>query len=423
MFKREKYLDNIIDKLNLLRGEIKSRGKLGLYDINNHCEDFFCSILNIIYDSNLENLNAKHLNYPGIDLGDKNTGISYQITSEKDSSKIEVAIETVIDKNVYQTFKHLRFLILTEKQGSYTKEFKTDGLIEFDKDKDILDIDDLFKLIKNLTTDKVIALSNFIDKEIETIKESLEVKSKTDEIKTPASLIDFEGIKLIQPTIDNIIHFEVDLIIENLNGKTSASLYRLLQDNKVIQDKITYPFILANSCQKQLSPFVIYVNNIPSGAVNHFSQEKLKIDKNKLTYEYAQFDNYTPSSLLKIDYPFLSILYLILTLKKGISELSIDINIRIKSPRNFFLQQNEGDAFPYDSRMNLYYADGNSFEIKTNLKNITQELLYTFYQNIFDHFIAKEHSLHPGFPFPILKKDVFDFNLSQYLKYYNLSGI
>jgi len=56
-------------------------------------EDLSRSLLNEIYDYQLENLNYEKNNYPGIDLGDKENNIGFQVTSRRDIRKIQDSLE------------------------------------------------------------------------------------------------------------------------------------------------------------------------------------------------------------------------------------------------------------------------------------------------------------------------------------------
>ena len=49
---------------------IDVENSIGNVDYNRAAEDFFCGILNILFDLRLQNLNYKSKNFPGIDLGD-----------------------------------------------------------------------------------------------------------------------------------------------------------------------------------------------------------------------------------------------------------------------------------------------------------------------------------------------------------------
>lgn len=153
------YIDFIVKTLNVLRQEIISRSKVGITDNNIALENFACDLLNKLYGYNLVNLNKIKKNYPGIDLGDSTNGIGVQITRTGKSSKIKETITKVKDHKCYEEFPHLKFLILTQKQQSYTFRDISDLNLKFNSDKDILDFDDLYirALYLSISTQKEIA--------------------------------------------------------------------------------------------------------------------------------------------------------------------------------------------------------------------------------------------------------------------------
>lgn len=83
MISRGKYIGEIVDATSLLQSKIATRASLGFFDINKFCEDFACELLNIVHNYNLSNLNSERSNEAGMDLGDKEKRIAFQITSDK----------------------------------------------------------------------------------------------------------------------------------------------------------------------------------------------------------------------------------------------------------------------------------------------------------------------------------------------------
>ncbi|MCI7086733.1 MAG: SMEK domain-containing protein, partial [Lachnobacterium sp.] len=99
---------------------LKYSGKLNMLDENKVMEDIMCEVLNRIYGWHLVNLNTKEKNYPGIDLGDIQQGLGIQVTADKTSAKIQYTFSKVIAHEVYETYPHIKMMILGEKQSSYT---------------------------------------------------------------------------------------------------------------------------------------------------------------------------------------------------------------------------------------------------------------------------------------------------------------
>lgn len=124
---------------------LKYSGKLNMLDENKVMEDIMCEVLNRVYGWHLVNLNTKEKNYPGIDLGDIQQGLGIQVTADKTSAKIQYTFSKVIAHEVYETYPHIKMMILGEKQSSYTipELGQYGGKIVFDAKQDVLDFTDL----------------------------------------------------------------------------------------------------------------------------------------------------------------------------------------------------------------------------------------------------------------------------------------
>lgn len=88
-----KLFEEIIEMLTRFRSEVHTCTSLGLTNNNRHAENFVRRILNLTYRYELENLNDKKKNYPGLDGADEGEGVAYQISSTKKSEKIDDILE------------------------------------------------------------------------------------------------------------------------------------------------------------------------------------------------------------------------------------------------------------------------------------------------------------------------------------------
>lgn len=79
----------IIQYFSELSSKIKLSNKLGLMDVNIHCENDILQTLNSIYDWNLYNANAQYKNAKAIDLIDDKHRIAIQVTSDMTTNKIK----------------------------------------------------------------------------------------------------------------------------------------------------------------------------------------------------------------------------------------------------------------------------------------------------------------------------------------------
>jgi|GEM_PF-3024197 len=167
MLSREDYIKYISDILAVLEVSIRNRGLLNLYDANVISEHFIQGLLNIVFDYDLENLNSVvQKNQVSIDLGDREKGIAFQVTSTKTSRKIQRTLDKFIENRLYEHYEQLRVFILREKQRSY-KDFDTSGIFHFDKREHILDFRDLLAKINTLETNKLGEIQAFIGREVQ----------------------------------------------------------------------------------------------------------------------------------------------------------------------------------------------------------------------------------------------------------------
>ena len=137
----------IIEQLTHWRVFTELSSASQLNDVNNTNEDLAMLILNEIFGWNLINLNTKKSNFPAIDLGDAKSGIGVSVTATDTSDYIKDKIGKNITHKVYETYPNHYFLITTSKKD-YTATFDTQGKYVFDKNVNILDIEDLSRAIK-----------------------------------------------------------------------------------------------------------------------------------------------------------------------------------------------------------------------------------------------------------------------------------
>jgi len=146
MLSRGHIIGKIVDDLAILKSQIETRNKLGQFDLTKFCEDFFREILNIAYKLNLQNLNTTRSNFPGIDLGDKKKRIAYQITSEKQSSKINDTLSS-LNEDFLKSYDIIYIFIIGETQTSYTIDKKLVKKYSFNWTENIIDINGILKQI------------------------------------------------------------------------------------------------------------------------------------------------------------------------------------------------------------------------------------------------------------------------------------
>lgn len=200
---REIYLKSISESLALLKHEVELSNTINLYDINISSEDFYCGLLNLIYGYELKNANHLEKNAPAIDLIDRKNRIAVQVTSDNRSTKIKHTIEEFNKNKEYQFYDRLIILILTRKK-KYSSEFDTDGKFTFDKKRDILDIESLIKKIKEIETNQIKKIKQYLSEELYREDEA-EKDTRPNEVITIIDLIvhisQNKKVKKMQETI------------------------------------------------------------------------------------------------------------------------------------------------------------------------------------------------------------------------------
>lgn len=170
-----------------MAGQVSTRGRLGLTDLNKHAEDFFKTILNHLLSLSLVNLNADRSNEPGLDLGDKTNKVAFQITATRTSAKVNDMLAKLSHEQI-KTYTKIRVLMIAGKQSSYTLDDTLSARASFDVD-DIWDIDDLGKLCMDLPVDVLQLVYNHVRSELARIKIELEIPDADG--KYPTTLADF----------------------------------------------------------------------------------------------------------------------------------------------------------------------------------------------------------------------------------------
>jgi hypothetical protein len=125
-------------------------------------------------------LNLSQGNYPGIDLGDQQLGVSVQVTSDKTSHKMKDAVERFITHGLDSKYKTLKVCVLGQKQGTYKKKVDTKNKVQFDPNKDVIDFKDLIKEIKSLNLAKLHRLNDLMDADFKPLGTDAHILKQTD---------------------------------------------------------------------------------------------------------------------------------------------------------------------------------------------------------------------------------------------------
>lgn len=204
-----------------------------LNDVNNTNEDLSGLILNKLYAWNLENLNNEKANYPAIDLGDIVNQVGVSVTATSASTYIHEKIKTNIDHKVYANYPNHHFFITTKKL-KYSAIFDTQGKYFFDKNKHIIDIEDLLKRVKILELD--------IQKDVLKILEDnvSKLRGKFIEDITPQDIARIlNEFSIQQPTLINNISISIKkldrtkVIEKNIINNLSKEYFNYIQQESL----------------------------------------------------------------------------------------------------------------------------------------------------------------------------------------------
>jgi hypothetical protein len=137
-----------------LMTEVDLATQQGRLDVNLVSEDAWIPILKEVYQCpNLVNLNRKQRNFPGIDLGDEQDRVAFQVSATTDLEKIKLTLEQFKKRSYKNSFDEIFIFTLRKKQKSYSQEAIDkilEGDILFDVAKHIVDPGDILAAITGL---------------------------------------------------------------------------------------------------------------------------------------------------------------------------------------------------------------------------------------------------------------------------------
>lgn len=125
------------------------------FDINQHAENLFIPILDLLFAARLKNLNQDTKNNVSIDLFDESgSGIAFQVTSTTSTAKIIQTLESTARLPEKYKISALYFLMLKPKQKKYRESFINrvreivGSKFSFGVYNNVIDLRDLYTMIK-----------------------------------------------------------------------------------------------------------------------------------------------------------------------------------------------------------------------------------------------------------------------------------
>lgn len=204
MDEREANIKEIIHELALWERKLGLLSSVNLNDFNLISEHYSKELLNIVFNYKFINANSERSNFASVDLIDRDNHTAVQVSSTKTSAKIQKTLNAFHDNKLFIDYNRLIFFVLGKKQRSYTGLKIPDGMI-FNVNTDIIDFDDLIKVINFLPTAAISKIGKIFKpenvkhyspeaKSAKDIKKSMTLKKKLKkdlELKLPKEQWDY----------------------------------------------------------------------------------------------------------------------------------------------------------------------------------------------------------------------------------------
>ena len=228
--KRQKYFNEIEERLNTLATRIRLRGKLNILDLNIHAESFYQNFLNELYGWSLINQNEMNQNAEAIDLIDHQNKFVIQVSSTASKKKIESSLSknSIQQYNGY-TFKFVSIASDADrlKKDSYQNPFR----LSFNPVNDILDINTILQKIKYSDTNLLEKIWLLVNQELTFQINTLTLESN---LATVINILSKENWNHNE-SIKKMITFEIERKI-SFNNIFSAKI--IIDDYKLYHSKV-----------------------------------------------------------------------------------------------------------------------------------------------------------------------------------------
>lgn len=128
---------------------VELKSKAGLLDVAIFGEPLARDLAEIVFDyKDLVNLNLE-TNFPAVDLGSLTASCAIQVTLSVSTTKVVETQKKFFEHGLDGTYSALKFVALRDKQKTYGRQqiIRSRGTFDFDPDRDIYDLGDLFKIL------------------------------------------------------------------------------------------------------------------------------------------------------------------------------------------------------------------------------------------------------------------------------------
>ena len=159
-------VDRAKERLLYWEREVKLDNQMGLTDINKAAENFYRGLLNIILDAELVNMNLMKMDFPAVDLAEKDGGLCVQVTSTEDRDKINHTLTKFFERDLQRVYRRLIVVIIGTKPKYSKTPFPTKDGFVLDRDGDIWDTAGLLQQIEGLDDGKLKRVDEYLTREL-----------------------------------------------------------------------------------------------------------------------------------------------------------------------------------------------------------------------------------------------------------------
>lgn len=193
MSSRPECLARIVELLSKVEMECAISKSAGVFGINRVLEDVFCGVLNITLGIELRILNAVCINTPAIDLGDPESRVAVQITTQNTRKKIQHTLHSFLRHQLDEQYDRLIVLIIGKK--SRYAPLNVDSDFDFEIERDVWDLPWLVQKIMALEMDQLEKIQSYLEGYFEPEPKAAPLGNRFEKL--------YEVLKLMRDNLDN----------------------------------------------------------------------------------------------------------------------------------------------------------------------------------------------------------------------------
>lgn len=325
--------EKISQFFSIIKENIKNDNINGYYNIDRKMEDVVSKLLELVYSYNLINTNDIYPNYPAIDLADNERRIAIQVTADNSIEKINRTFETFFNSKEKLSNKYDRiiFFMIKGKLPKYDKRKIKNKNVNFNKNTDIIDYDDITRKISSYTNEELYPIANFLENQYvsKLVKKFSEIKKKNCE----DVICDYIDRKVIQVGKNDYFNIE--------NRK---NLYKIVSNN----DKVV---VLSDAGEGKTEEVKRLVNEI-----NKNEKNICAFYKRLNTYTNLKIEEMIPKEYEGL--PFQNLLFIF----DGLDEIENRNRSTFIKELEHFCEENRDIKVVVTCRKNFYELHNSNYE-------------------------------------------------------------